>query len=76
MFQGAHLGILQKKNNRYICLIRDKSAYATSQMCPLKQQCASSQGGHGGHRIGGATFGFQPALSPVQGDVFDMIQKK
>ena len=31
MFQGAQLKILP-----HICLIRDKSAYCTSQMCALK----------------------------------------
>ena len=49
--KGAHLRILQqqKARNRDICLIHDKSAYATSQMCPLKQLCAPSHGSRGSH---------------------------
>ena len=50
-FEGAHLRILQgahfNPKNRDICLICDKSAYATSQMCPLRQLCAPNHGCRG-----------------------------
>ena len=38
---------IKKARNRDICLICNKSAYATSQMCPLKQLCARSHGSRG-----------------------------
>ena len=48
MFQGVQLNILpQKMPNRDMCLIRDKSMNATSQMCPLNQLCAPNHGCRG-----------------------------
>ena len=51
----------EKARNRDICLIRDKSAYGTSQMCPLKQLCAPSHGSRGSHFKGP---GPSPSPSP------------
>ena len=51
-FRGHIWGFYpQKVRNHNIYVIRDKSAYATSQMCPLKQLCAPTHGCRGWHFI-------------------------